>query len=130
MKLEDAKELQNIFKSNLNEISKGRFKSEEQKSALENIKLLYESRQTVIKLFNEYSFLLSGAKCKPRYGRGLKILTSKKMLQRLPIAFAQVRASNTSENLLNEIRQAICSLYRAKEVTMKVYNNTMNPTKL
>ena len=26
MKLEDAKELQNIFKSNLNEISRGRFK--------------------------------------------------------------------------------------------------------
>ena len=39
-KLEDAKELQNIFKSNLNEISKGRFKSKEQKSALVNIKLL------------------------------------------------------------------------------------------
>ena len=30
MKLEDAKELQNIFKTNLNKISKGRFKSEEQ----------------------------------------------------------------------------------------------------
>ena len=44
MKLEDAKEPQNIFKSNLNEISKGRFKSKEQKSALENIKMLYESR--------------------------------------------------------------------------------------
>ena len=55
MKLEVAKELQNIFKSNLNEISKGRFKLKEQKSALENIKLLYESRQAVIKLFNEYS---------------------------------------------------------------------------
>ena len=40
MKLEDEKELQNIFKSNLNKISKGRFKSKEQKSALENIKLL------------------------------------------------------------------------------------------
>ena len=64
MKLEDAKELQNIFKSNLNEISKGRFKSEEQKSALENIKLLYESRQTVIKLFNEYSLIASEAKHK------------------------------------------------------------------
>ena len=49
MKLEDAKELQNIFKSNLNEISKGRFKSEEQKSALENITLHYKSRQAVIK---------------------------------------------------------------------------------
>ena len=40
MKLEDAKELQNIFKSNLNEISKGRFKPEEEISALENNKLL------------------------------------------------------------------------------------------
>ena len=66
MKLEDEKELQNIFKSNLNEISKGRFKSEEQKSALENIKLLYESRQTVIKLFNEYSLIASEAKHKAK----------------------------------------------------------------
>ena len=66
MKLEDAKELQNIFKSNLNEISKGRFKSEEQKSALENIKLLYESRHTVIKLFNEYSLIASEAKHKAK----------------------------------------------------------------
>ena len=35
----------------------------------------------------------------------LKILTPKQMLQRLPIALAQVKAGNTSENLLNEIRQ-------------------------
>ena len=40
MKLEDPKELKNIFKLNLNEISRERFKSEEQISALENIKLL------------------------------------------------------------------------------------------
>ena len=44
----------------------------------------------------------------------------------LPIALAQVKAGNTSENLLNEIRQAIYSLYREKEVTKKVYNNIMN----
>ena len=37
----------------------------------------------------------------------LKILTPKKMLQRLPIAFAQVKAGNTSENVLNEIKQII-----------------------
>ena len=36
------------------------------------------------------------------------------MLQRLPIALQQVNAGNTSENLLNEIRQIIYSLYRAK----------------
>ena len=55
MRLEDANKLQNIFKSNLNQISKEIFKSKEQKGALEKIKLLYESQQYVIKLFNEYS---------------------------------------------------------------------------
>ena len=52
------------------------------------------------------------------------------MHQRLPIALTQVKAVNTSENLLNEIRQVTYSLYRAKEITKKVYNNIMNPTKL
>ena len=41
------------------------------------------------------------------------------MLQRLPIALAQVKARNTSENLLNEIKQIIDFLYRAKEMTKK-----------
>ena len=45
------------------------------------------------------------------------------MLQRLPIALAQVKAGNNSENLLNEIRQIIYSLYQSKEITKKVYNN-------
>ena len=56
---------------------------------------------------------------------GLKILTPKQMLQRLPIALAQVKAGNNSENLLNEIRQIIYSLYQSKEITKKVYNNLM-----
>ena len=38
------------------------------------------------------------------------------MLQRLPIALAQVKTVNTSENVLNEIRY---SLYQEKEVTEK-----------
>ena len=37
--------------------------------------------------------------------KGLKILTPKQMLQRVPIVLAQKTAANTSENLLNEIRQ-------------------------
>ena len=41
------------------------------------------------------------------------------MLERLPTALVQVKAGNTSENLLNEIRQIIYSLYRAKEITKK-----------
>ena len=42
------------------------------------------------------------------------------MLQRLSIALAQVKAGNTSENLLNEVRQIIYSLYREKEVIKKL----------
>ena len=45
------------------------------------------------------------------------------MLQRLPIALAQVKASNNSESLLNEIRQIIYSLYQSKQITKKLYNN-------
>ena len=41
------------------------------------------------------------------------------MLQRLPIALAEVKAVNTSENLLNEIRQIIYYLYQGKEITQK-----------
>ena len=40
-------------------------------------------------------------------GTGLKLLTLKQMLQRLPIALAQAKAGNNSENLLNEIRPII-----------------------
>ena len=45
------------------------------------------------------------------------------MLQRLPIALAQIKAGNNSENLLYEIRHIIYSLYQSKEITKKVYNN-------
>ena len=102
IKLEDGKELQKIFKTNLNEVSKERFKSGEQKSAFKNIKLLYKSRQAVIKLFNDYSSISSETKYKIKYGEGLKILTPKQMIQRIPIALAQVKVGNTSENLLNK----------------------------
>ena len=45
------------------------------------------------------------------------------MLQRLPIALAQVKAGDNSENLLNEIRQINYPLYQIKEITKKVYYN-------
>ena len=60
---------------------------------------------------------------KEQEGTGLKILTCKQMIQRLPIALAQVKAGNDSENLLNKIRQIVYCLYQSKEITKKVYNN-------
>ena len=69
MKLENAKKLQNVFKLNLNEKSRGRNKSEQLKSALENIRLIYESRESVIELFNDYWSIISDAKCKKIQGK-------------------------------------------------------------
>ena len=81
-------------------------------------------------MFNDYSSVVSEAKYKTKYGESLKILTPKQMLQRILIALPQVKAGNTSVNLLNEIKQIIYSLYQAKEVTKKVYNNIMNLIKV
>ena len=92
--------------------------------------MLYKSREAVIKLFNDYSSIVSEAKYKSIHEERCKILTTKQMFQRLPIAIAQVKATNTSENLLNEIRQIIYSLYQAREIIKKVYNNIMNSINL
>ena len=48
------------------------------------------------------------------------------MLQRSLIALAKVKAGNTSEKLLIEIKQIFYSLYREKEITETVYNNIVN----
>ena len=60
----------------------------------------------------------------------LKILSPKQMLQRMPIVLEQVKSGNTYGNLLNEIRHIVHSLYRAKEISKKVYTNVMNSIKL
>ena len=56
-------------------------------------------------------------------GSGLKILTNKQMLNRLPILLAQIQAGNNSKKLKNEIRQILYSLYRSKVLTKTVYTN-------
>ena len=94
-----------------------------------NIDILYKERNEAIKFYDDYSLMISEAKSKAKQnetkGTGIKILTPKQMVQRLPIALAQVKAGNNSHNLLNEIRQIIYSWYRANEITKKVYNNLM-----
>ena len=45
------------------------------------------------------------------------------MFQRLLLVLVQVKAGNNSENILNEIRKIVYSLYQSKEITKKVYNN-------
>ena len=52
------------------------------------------------------------------------------MLQRLPIALAQVKAGNNSENLLNEIRQIVYSSYQSKKITKNVHNSIIKSIQL
>ena len=101
-----VKKNQKEFKYYLGEIKKGSKKSKEQKKSLYNIEMLYKARNEAIKLYDDYSLMMSEAKTKSKQnnttkGTGLKIFTPKQMLQRLPIALAQVKAGNNSENLLN-----------------------------
>ena len=124
-----AEEDQEKFKREFSQTKSGnpKHKSEMQLYTIRNVKNLYDSRQKIIDLFNDYSKIKSesiyGSKHNETEGRGPKILTPKQMLQRLPIALAQVKASNNSEVLLNEIRQIVYSLCQSKQITKKVYNN-------
>ena len=85
--------------------------------------MFYKARNKAIKLFDDYSSMVSEAKNKATKETELKILTSKQMLQKLAIAFAQVKAYNNSERLLNEIRQIVYSFINQKK-SLKKYMAT------
>ena len=112
--LQEIEEDQKKLKSSLGEITSGnpKHKKEYQLDAIKNAQSLYDSRQKVINLFNDNAKIRSKAIYKSKQAEarqdrtGLKILTPKEMLQRLPITLAQVKAGNNSENLLSEIRQS------------------------
>ena len=129
----EAKNKQNDFLNKLTNIKIGR-KTLEQEKIINNLEKFYISRQEVINFFRDFTEMLSdanyNAKQNETKGKGLKILTPKQMLQRLPIALAQVKAGNSSENLLNEIRQIVYSLYQSKEITKKVCNNIIKSMQL
>ena len=103
-----VKNNQEKFKTYLGEIKKGnkKHRSKEQKNTL------YKARNKAIKFYDDYSLMTSEAKNKATKGTGRKILAPKQMLQRLPIALAQVKAGNNSESLLNEIRKIVYFLYQ------------------
>ena len=71
---------------------------------LNSARALLKGREMVFKAIESGIFL------KPeelKKGTRLKVLTPKQMLQRLPIALAQIKAGNNAEGLLNEIRQIV-----------------------
>ena len=50
-----------------------------------NINMLYESREEIFNLFDNYSAIVSQANQVSFQGEGLKILTPKQIFQKLPI---------------------------------------------
>ena len=125
IKFSEVKNKENQFLNKPSNIKIGK-KTTEQKEVINNFGKFYNSREEVISFFRDYIEMLSDAnydaKQNETEGTGLKILTPKQMLQRLPIALAQVKAGN-SESLLNEIRQIVYSLYQSKQITKRAYNN-------
>ena len=126
IKFSEVKNKQNEFLNKLSNIKIGK-KTIEQKETINNLEKFYKSREEVINFFRDYIEMLSdanyNAKQNETKGKGLKILTPKQMLQRLPIALAQVKTGNNSESLLNEIRRILYSLHQSKKITKKVYNH-------
>ena len=58
--------------------------------------------------------------------QGVRVLTPKQMISRLPVLLAQLQAVNNSEKLKNEIRQLLYSLYRSKTLSKTIYDNLIN----
>ena len=63
------------FKSDLDKIKKS--KSKDQISIIRNVENFSDLREKIIGFFRDNSLLLSEAKYKAKYSRGLKILTTK-----------------------------------------------------
>ena len=87
--LEKAQKLQQDYDEYLKRIQKGN-KSAEQRNILANINIVLNVRNNAIKFIEDYSSMILKAKKLAKQGTGLKILTPKNILQRLPIALPQV----------------------------------------
>ena len=110
---EKKSKLLNIFNSGLEDLEK-----EIKEMSKEEIK--NEKPYNIVKVVKN---ILNLNKLKQQEGQGIKILTPNQMLNRLPIALAQLQAGNNSEKLKNEIRQLLYSLYRSKNITEQVYKS-------
>ena len=73
----------------------------------------FEGREKVLNAFESkiFSTKSEGAGILNPNHLKLKVLTPYQMLQRLPIALAQLKSGNNSESLLNEMRQIVYSFY-------------------
>ena len=76
-------------------------KKQEKEITLDRLHNFFKAREMVFNGFKSKAFSIKSKGSGPLNSK-LKILTPKQMIQRLPIALAQGKAGNNSENLLNE----------------------------
>ena len=107
--------LVNLINSGLKDLKKEIKNVSEAEIEIEHPKLIVNTAEKILK-FNKQN----------QQGEDIKILTANQMLNRLPIALAQLQAGNNSNKLKNEIRQLLYSLYRSKNMTKQMYNNLIN----
>ena len=107
---EKNSKLVNIFNSGLEDIEK-----EIKEMSKEEIET--EKQYNIVKIVKK---ILEINKINQQKGQGIKILTPNQILNRLPIALAQLQAGNNSNKLKNEIRQLLHSLYCSKNMTKQI----------
>ena len=126
IKFSEVKNKQNDFLNKLSNIKNGKKKKILNKKKwliiLKNLTILEKKLIIFLEAILKCYLMLITMLKKETKGKGLKILTPKQMLQRLPIALAQVKAGNNSESLLNEIRKIVYSLYQSNQSNKKVCN--------
>ena len=93
-------EFDNKFRPKLKE-------DKEKRNNFDSISVLCDGRELTLTAFKKEIFPIKATK-----GKGPKVLTPKQMVQRLAAALAQLKACNTTENLINEIRQLIKFLHQ------------------
>ena len=110
-------------------------KKQRKKDIVKNVYVLFNNRERVLDAFESKIFPIkvegtgfSGLSMQDKVSSlsNLKTLTPKQMLQRSQITLTHVKTDNTSQNILNKIRQIILSWNQAKLINTKVYNNIMN----
>ena len=94
-----------VINSGLKDFKEEIKKMPKEEKEIENPRLIVQIVEEILK-FNKQN---------QQKGQGIKILTPNQMLNRLPIALAQLQAENNSNKLKNEISQLLHSLYRSKK---------------
>ena len=83
---------------------------------LENLVIFVKNILDRVRLYNDIPELES-KETTEQTGEGLKIWTPNQMVSRLRISLAQLKAKKNSEELKNQIRRLLYSLFRSKKLT-------------